>query len=184
MKESFKTTVAKKSTYPTKQNITDATSQKQLFYNNDFDMNITKYKDISFNTYWKDYFAPYHSINCKYLQKNYTTYILNHLGYNPNDGTDMGDTIKNYDYQLFLDNNPQIRENLKQKVAITPITPEIYYNVFVPIFKLYYPTWLGWSIPMMVNDPKNPGSPDPQKYVTKFCSLDLTPLKTNPKYKN
>jgi hypothetical protein len=177
MKENFTTTtVTKKNTYPTQQNITDATAQATIFSKNNLNMNITKYKDKSFNTYWKDYFAPYHSINCSYSKDydiDYKTYILNHLGYNNHDN-DHGSEIINYYYNIFLNNNPQIKLNLTQKYngKTFAITDKIYYNVFVPIFKDYYPEMLSWRIALEINPITS------TNFLMEFCKLSQTPLKS------
>lgn len=167
MKESFANDNTIK--YPTKQNIKDAESQIKLFNKNNLNTNKTKYKKISFSTYWNTYFAPYHSINCDYSEKEYFNYILNHLGYKPNNASLPGNIIKNYDYIEFLNNNSQIKINLENKLKVS-ITPEIYYNVFVPIFKVYYPMHIGFSIGMSTSTPK--------EFLNRFCRLPLTPIST------
>jgi len=156
-----------KITYPTPQNQKDANDQANIFTQTDNNMDNTTYKDISFNTYWNNYFAPYHSINCNtYNGDSPNDYILNHLGYN-NEAFDNGYIINKYNYITFLDNNPEIKKkNLKkQKNALTP---DIYYNVFVPIFYDYSRVEL---LQLILSNERNE-----KLYVNNFCKLSLTPL--------
>lgn len=83
-----------------------------------------------------------------------------------------------YDYNIFLDNNPQIKKNLKEKPKFA-ITPDIYYNVFVPIFIYYAHSVIG----MLATASGNWADPDKTTYLPNFCKEFIFPIQTT-KYAN
>ena len=178
MKESFVV-----STEPTQIQITNANNAIFNLLYDQTNMKTQIYNKITFSDYWTTYFAPYHSINCDYSNSEFIDYIFKHIGYKLTKNSDNVANfpkISNYSYQLFLDNNPQIKKNLTQKYngKIFAITPDIYYNVFVPIFIAYYSN-LDWDL---ITFQKSNNKP--KDFLNSLCNLKTNNLKTNKKYIN